>query len=606
MRLLGVTIVAITISLPAFSQPMDRKDRVIFELTKPIEEPANFNWYVRDLKADSPRREHGAHQVMWEPLFLLDYGTGEMKPWLAEKLEPVSSDKLQWRLTLRKGVEWSDSKKPTGAPERKFTADDVLFTVRMVLDNDSLTALEAATLRAQVRDVKVANETTVDFFLRRPNPRFKLENFGGGLFGSFLIMPRHIWQDAIDKKKTPDITKFNPKPIGTGPYVLKEAKKDRMVWERNKDWWGAKTGANFKPLPIPLQLEWRHVVDTAASKALLEKNDIDAAREYALADFAQVKGKNSDVIGWDNPNPAWNDPCARQLEINIKYEWGTGPKVLTPWSDPRLRRALSLLIDRTALSKAAYGETAIPSRTMFADYGAMKPFIEKAVTSAGYELAPTGNPTAADTQFVAAGYAKDPADKLYKKGGDVLTATIIVNGDLPGEVKAANELGKQMTDGGVRTTVTTLPAGDYWGNVVPKGLYEMAYGWLSCGSVAEPYTSMSRYLAEKSVPIGLRSPGYNNTGRWDTAAAQSYSAIVKKIGDLALDDTTIPDSVKDAYQHLNAEMPFIPLVQSPKIIPFSKKFWTGWPNKAGTDGNLVPMHSWSAAHRLIHQLKKAP
>jgi peptide/nickel transport system substrate-binding protein len=72
------------------------------------------------------------------------------------------------------------------------------------------------------------------------------------------------------------------------------------------------------------------------------------------------------------------------------------------------------------------------------------------------------------------------------------------------------------------------------------------------------------------------------------------------------DPNAIRDKVKDAYQYLNAAMPFIPLVQSPKIIPFTTKYWTVWPAKDGINGNVVPMHSWSAAHRLIHQLKKAP
>ncbi len=39
---------------------------------------------------------------------------------------------------------------------------------------------------------------------------------------------------------------------------------------------------------------------------------------------------------------------------------------------------------------------------------------------------------------------------------------------------------------------------------MPNGEYEMVYGWLSCGSTAEPYTSLSRYTVENSVPIGQR------------------------------------------------------------------------------------------------------
>ncbi len=127
----------------------------------------------------------------------------------------------------------------------------------------------------------------------------------------------------------------------------------------------------------------------------------------------------------------------------------------------------------------------------------------------------------------------------------------------------------------------------------------MAFGWLSCGSIAEPYTSMARYAAP-AVPLGKRSPGFNNTGRW---AAKDYADIViKEIGVRPLGDTSVPDLVAKAYKFLYDEMPFIPLVQSPRIIPFNATYWTMWPAKGSS---AVPMHSWGATHRLIHALKKA-
>src|SRR5262249_17853469 len=114
---------------------------------------------------------------------------------------------------------------------------------------------------------------------------------------------------------------------------------------------------------------------------------------------------------------------------------------------------------------------------------------------------------------------------------------------------------------------------------------------------------MNRYTADKSAPPGTRSPGFNNTGRWDSPAAKAYSTVVEKMGGLALSDTSIPGLVASAYKSLADEMPFIPLVQSPKIIPFNTTYWTGWP---AAGGDAVPMHSWAATHRLIQGLRKAP
>ena len=61
------------------------------------------------------------------------------------------------------------------------------------------------------------DDQTVKFTLNSPNPRFIVENFGVRIFGSFLIIPEHIWngEDAATFA-------FNP-PIGTGPYTFTSA-----------------------------------------------------------------------------------------------------------------------------------------------------------------------------------------------------------------------------------------------------------------------------------------------------------------------------------------------------------------------------------------------
>jgi peptide/nickel transport system substrate-binding protein len=104
---------------------------------------------------------------------------------------------------------------------------------------------------------------------------------------------------------------------------------------------------------------------------------------------------------------------------------------------------------------------------------------------------------------------------------------------------------------------------------------------------------MSRYAA-KAVAVGQRSPGFNNTGRWKVPA--EYAEFVRQLGNLDLSDTkAITDVVVNAYRILDKQTPFVPLVQSPKIIPFNTTYWTGWPTAAG----------WLATHRIIHRLKRS-
>jgi peptide/nickel transport system substrate-binding protein len=643
---MGAVLVAVGATLSAAQTPT-RNERVIIELTKPIEDERNFNWFVRQPDKKADRREFGAHQVMFEPLFLLNYDTGELEPWLGEKLEPEPIpgepnrvDFKKWRLTLKTGQQWSDRPSPTppvpNPPPFPFTSADVVATVNMALSNLSLTALEAVRLREQVESVAPDGTHGVIFTLRKPNPRFAIENFGGGLFSSFLVMPKHHW-DGKDAAKFKFAT-----PVGTGPYAYKSVSKDAAVWKRNDVWWDkryptsgvdkdAKKKNEEERARFPKEIEWRYVVDEAASRAMLEKGELDAAREYSKDTFekAQKAGQKNGVriVGWEDANPAWTDPCTRQLEINLQYSWddGKGGRVTTPWADPRLRRALALLIDRQKLAADTYEGIARPSVTMFPHYKAMDRF-RKAATSAdaGYEISETAKPAEAAALFAAAGYAKDTTTGFYKKGEDNLTATIWVNGSRPMDVAAANKLGEQMAKAGIKIDITrdvrSISNGDYWGDVVPKGKYEMAYGWLSCGSIVEPYTSMRRYVMIKGATpkddrppaIGVRSPGFDNTGRWTTSAAESYSTIVKTLDERPVQgklDTEqqkkqaeiTENLVKQAYRHLNEEMPFIPLLHVPRLIPVSEKHWVGWPS---SKNNRTPMHGWSQMRWTLPGLKK--
>lgn len=615
-----------------------RSDAVIFDLAQPINAPDNFNWFFVDdgSGARTPRREQGAHQAMWEPLFILDYSTGALEPWLAAAPMTVDATMKVWTLKLRERIEWSDGK--------PFTADDVVFTVNLALnENIDIPAMEAVTLRSQVENAAKVDPLTVQFTLRRPNPRFALENFGAGRFGSFLIMPKHIWEKVKNPEKSLATYKFNP-PVGTGPYKLKSADETQIVWELNDNWWGAKIDdvkdgpdsdtlpdkrIRWRPLPEPKQLIWRHVADDFASKELIEANEIDAARPFTIEAFQEAKTKNPDIVGWDDASGlSWNDPCARQLEINLAYQVDGKPG---PWSGADgapLRQALSLLIDRKKLAIDAYGDSTVPSETMLPKYGGIQPMIDSIVLK-NLGVAPEARPAEAEALLNTIGYKK--IDGFYSKDGVELAIAIIVNDDLPKEVAAVKALAKQLTDAGIKTKHDPYSKEKYWGEVIPKGLYEMTYSWLSCGSIAEPWTSMSRYTADKAVPVGDRSPGLSNTGRWKN---DTYTNAVNALAQKALDDKAgIENDVVAAYAELSKDMPFIPLVQSPTTIPFSTKYWTGWPSaelcepsidepapdetpttepgdeqpEAGPEFPtcLVPMHSWAATHRLIRSLKKA-
>ena len=555
----------------ALAQDVAREDTVIFDLDRTIKDPENFNWFTPGTK-----RMHGAHQTMWEPLFILNYATGNLDQWLATGFEQNDAS-TEFTISLRDGVEWSDGE--------AFDADDVVFTVNIAMTNEEISSREASTVRAQVASVEKVDDLTVKFTLNNPNPRFIVENFGVRIFGSFLIMPEHIWAD-----QDPATFTFS-NPIGTGPYTFTSATTSRAIWDRNDDWWGAKTG--FMDLPEPLRVVFLESGGEESRAQLMATNQMDAAQNVSVGTFEAIQAQNPNVIAWYQDYPyAAADPCARQLEINT---------TIAPWDDPNMRKAVATIIDRTQIVNVAAEGSTVPSKTMFAQYGSMSPFID-AIVEAGYGLPERGDTDAGKAMIEAAGWTMG-SNGVYEKDGEELSVDIHVNSASTEYTRTIDVIVEQLNRAGIKAKAVPVENGVFWGEVLPFGAYTMSYSWLSCGSVNEPWASMGRYTVKDVVPVGERSPGFNNTARWDSDAAAAYSAIVDDMADKALGDPSVPAMVAEAYQYLDAEMPFIPLVQSAKLIPFNTTYWTGWPTAENYYNH--PFFWWNHTHQIIHNLEKA-
>ena len=72
-----------------------RSDTVIFDAYGRIANPFVFNWMVPGVT-----RSHGMHQSVWEPLFILNYETNQIEPWLGISFVP-NSDLNVWTLKFR-------------------------------------------------------------------------------------------------------------------------------------------------------------------------------------------------------------------------------------------------------------------------------------------------------------------------------------------------------------------------------------------------------------------------------------------------------------------------------------------------------------------------
>ncbi|MCH8741591.1 hypothetical protein IH779_01695 [Patescibacteria group bacterium] len=157
---------------------------------------------------------------------LLKYNEkGEIIPDLAREYK-IEDEGTIYEIYLRDDILWSDGK--------PFSAEDVIFTIKIIQDPDYKSPLRASLLGVTVEKISNAR---VRFKLKKPYPPF-LETL------TLKILPKHIWQD-IPPRNFP-LAVFNLQPVGTGLFKFKSLTQDQLgsvqsiVLVKNPNYFGKK------------------------------------------------------------------------------------------------------------------------------------------------------------------------------------------------------------------------------------------------------------------------------------------------------------------------------------------------------------------------------
>lgn len=580
-------VIVLSLGLLAFSVSaqgipnVPREDTVIFDIdggNATIPNPNNFNNLAPG--GISAGRNTGYHQAVNEPLFILNYETGEIQPWLGESF--TANDTLDvWTLKIRDGVKWSDGE--------AYNADDVVFSVNLRLGDTTVSLADAAGLQQWIDSVEKIDDLTVQFNLKNPNPRFQLDFFSVRIWGSFLVLPEHVW--ANEDPFT--FTFFDLEkgwPMGTGPYKMVSASENEFIYDRDDNWWGAATG--WKPLPEPQRLIWVATGSDDVRSLLAIENELDSIMDITLGAFQVIQAQNPNIIAWKSELPyTWLDPCPRQMSIN---------HTIAPWDDAEMRWALNYAMDRDQIVRISYEGTTIPSRSMFVEYGGLiNPYISS-LESAGLTLSFSADVEAAQAIFESKGYALNGSG-IYEKDGQELAINIQAHEGFIEKRRIAENLVEQYRQAGIAATQSNV-AGGTWEDNKAFGNFEAVLDWDSCSSVNEPWASMNRYNESFYAPIGERAPGNNNFVRWTGEGNARYSELVNQIGVLPIGDEAILPLFMEAMEIWHAELPFIPITQAKKLVPFNTTYWTGWPTAENNFNH--PATWWQSTHQIIHELVK--
>ncbi len=276
--------------------------------------------------------------------------TGALVPWLVDEVPTVGNGgvsedlkTITWKLS--EGITWSD-----GSP---LTSADVKFTAEYCMHPEGGCA--QASKFDGVESIETPDDQTVVITFSEPKPN----PYGPFTGGESPIIQAAQFADCLGAK-APECTDANFGPIGTGPFKVVEFRpNDVITMEANE---------NFREegKPAFATLTFKGGGDaTAAGRSVLETGEFDYAWNLQLAPDVIAKmeegGKGMAIAGFG--------PLVERLELNMTnpspdLAEGVRSTVAEPHpflSDEKVRRALSMAIDRELLTEVGYGKAGTPT-----------------------------------------------------------------------------------------------------------------------------------------------------------------------------------------------------------------------------------------------------
>ncbi len=332
--LLGASAVAMMAGAAVAERGSDGHVNIIY-----WQAPSILNPYL-----SSGTKDIESASLVIEPLGRYD-PEGALVPYLAEEIPTlanggVSEDLLTITWKLKEGLLWSD-----GTP---VTSADVVFTAEYCMHPEGGCA-QLAKFEG-VSSVEALDDLTVKVTFNEPKPN----PYGPFMGGQSPIIQAAQFADCLGAK-APECTEANFGPIGTGPFVVTEFKPNDVIsMEANQNY-------RDPAKPAFATLTFKGGGDAAAAgRAVLETGEYDYAWNLQLApdvlESMAAAGKGTPVSAFGS--------LVERIEMNMtdpspdlpEGERSTAAHPHPFLSDMRVRKALSMAIDRELLVEIGYGQ----------------------------------------------------------------------------------------------------------------------------------------------------------------------------------------------------------------------------------------------------------
>lgn len=462
---------------------------------------------------------------LYEGLTIYD-AAAKIVPGVAETWE-LSDDGTVYTFKLRADAKWSD-----GSP---VTAEDFVFSIRRV--EDPKTAAGYANILFPIKNaekvnkgelptdqlgVKAVDEKTLEITLERPTPFF-LE-----LLAHQTALP--VSKASVEKNGA-DFVKPGVM-VSNGAFTLAaHVPNDSLTVVKNANYWDAANVKLDKVIFYPID-------DQAASVRRFEAKEMDLVYNFSADQIGRLRTSYGDQV---HVSPSL---------ATYYYAFDTRQE---PYSDVRVRQALSMAVDRDFLAKEIYAGSQLPA------YSMVPPGIESYGEPSKAEF---GTLSQLDREDKAVALMKEAG---YGEGGKPLDIELRYNTN-PNHERVATAVADMWKNTfGAKVSLVNLDVSSHYAYLQEGGKFNVARaGWQADYADAENFLALS--------------VGSNKTFNYGHFENAEFDGLMKKSYD-EQDPAARSKLMHEAEALLMKEQPIAPLLTQADLWLVASRV-KGWADNA--------------------------